>query len=71
MKIENLDNLYRNEEKYILVVSYTALLVNFVFENVLISNETKDDVIEIVVWGFVLAVIVGVLTYVLRALKGR
>jgi hypothetical protein len=42
-----------------------------VFENVLISNETKDDVIEIVVWGFVLAVIVGVLTYVIRALNGR
>ena len=41
------------------------------FENVLLSTETKDAVIEIVVWGFVLAVIVGVLTYVLRALKGR
>ena len=41
------------------------------FENVLISNETKDDVIEIVVWGFVLAVIVGVLSYVIRSLQGR
>ncbi|GAG73241.1 unnamed protein product [marine sediment metagenome] len=42
-----------------------------VYENVLISNETKDDVIEIVVWGFVLAVIVGVLSYVIRSLQGR
>lgn len=41
------------------------------FENVLISNDTKDDIIDIVVWGFVLAVIVGVLTYVLRSLRGR
>ena len=41
------------------------------FENVLISNDTKDEVIEIVVWGFVLAVIVGVLSYVIRSLRGR
>lgn len=41
------------------------------FENVLISNDTKDQIIEIVIWGFVLAIIVGVLTFVLRSLRGR
>jgi len=40
-----------------------------VFENVLITNETKDQIIEIVIWGFVLAIIVGVLTFVLRSLR--
>ncbi|GAG70506.1 unnamed protein product [marine sediment metagenome] len=39
------------------------------FENVLITNETKDQIIEIVIWGFVLAIIVGVLTFVLRSLR--
>lgn len=41
------------------------------FENTLIDNTTKTDIIDIVVWGFVLAVIVGVLGYVIRSLRGR
>ena len=40
------------------------------FENVLVDNTTKADIIDVVVWGFVLAVIVGVLTYVVRSLRG-
>ena len=40
------------------------------FENVLVDNTTKADIIDVVVWGFVLAVIVGVLTYVIRSLRG-
>jgi len=45
--------------------------VILVFENTLIDNTTKTDIIDIVVWGFVLAVIVGVLGYVIRSLRGR
>jgi hypothetical protein len=41
------------------------------YENTLIDNTTKTDIIDIVVWGFVLAVIVGVLGYVIRSLRGR
>jgi len=41
------------------------------FVNTLIDNTTKTDIVDVVVWGFVLAVIVGVLGYVIRALKGN
>ena len=44
--------------------------VEDMFENVLIDNTTKADIIDVVVWGFVLAVIVGVLTYVIKSLRG-
>jgi len=40
-------------------------------ENALIDNTTKDDIIDVVVWGFVLAIIVGVLAFVLRSFRGR
>jgi hypothetical protein len=42
-----------------------------IFEQTLIDNTTKADILDIVVWGFVLAVIVGVLGYVIRSLGGR
>jgi len=38
-------------------------------ENALIDNSTKDDILDVVVWGFVLAIIVGVLAFVLASFR--
>ena len=37
----------------------------------LISNETQDDIIALVVFGFTLAIIVGVLGYVIGRFNTR
>lgn len=38
---------------------------------VLISNDTQDDIIALVVFGFTLAIIVGVLGYVIGRFNKR
>lgn len=38
---------------------------------VLISNDTQDDIIALVVFGFTLAIIVGVLGYVIGRFQTR
>lgn len=37
----------------------------------LIDNQTQDDILELVVFGFTLAIIVGVLGYVIGRFRTR
>jgi len=37
----------------------------------LIDNDTQDDIIDIVIFGFTLAIIVGVLGFVIGRFSGR
>lgn len=37
----------------------------------LLDNETKDEIIDLVVWGAVLAIVVGVMGYVLARFGRR
>ena len=37
----------------------------------LIDNETQDDILDLIVFGFTLAIIVGVMGYVIARFSGR
>jgi len=40
-----------------------------IFVEALINQTTKDDIIDILVWGFVLIIIISVLGYVIKKLR--
>ncbi len=46
-------------------------VVEKMFENTLIDNTTKSDILDIVIWAFILIIVLSLLGYVVAKMHAR